>query len=109
MDWIKFRNDLAKERFEECKGIAEKHSHLTESWEQCLQSLERLGTNLKGTVEVCTDFSPLSFNWGVVRDDGSCPLNGGMIFHGPHDGFGSGGAPTFSVSLNPEHGWSLHT
>jgi hypothetical protein len=27
-------------------------------------------------------------------------FNGGCIFHGPHDGFGSGSAPTFSVCLN---------
>lgn len=34
---------------------------------------------------------------------------GGLIFHGSHDGFGSGAAPTFSVCLTPEDGWSVHT
>ncbi len=33
----------------------------------------------------------------------------GCIYHGPHDGFGSGGAPTYAVSLTPEHGWLLHS
>lgn len=35
--------------------------------------------------------------------------NGGIIFHGPYDNFGSGGAPTFAVTLTPTHGWSVHT
>ena len=36
-------------------------------------------------------------------------FNGGMIYHGPHDGFGNGSGPTFSVSLSPTNGWSIHT
>jgi hypothetical protein len=35
--------------------------------------------------------------------------NGGIIFHGKHDGFGSGSAPTFSVCLTATDGWSTHT
>ncbi len=35
--------------------------------------------------------------------------NGGLIYHGPHDGGGNGGAPTFSVCLTPTSGWSIHT
>lgn len=34
---------------------------------------------------------------------------GGLIFHGAHDNGGDGGAPTFSVSLVPTSGWSIHT
>lgn len=49
------------------------------------------------------DFAPLSFTWAAGN------LYGGLIFHGPHDGFGSGGAPTFSVSLDNTAGWQLHT
>jgi len=109
MEWIKFRNELAEQRFDECKAVAEKHEHLKPSWARCLEVLKNLSTNYKGVVELYNDFSPLSFNWGIIRGDGTCPFNGGMIFHGPHDGFGSGEAPTFSVCLNPEHGWSLHT
>jgi len=36
-------------------------------------------------------------------------FNGGLIFHGPHDNGGDGGAPTFSVNLSPQDGWSIHT
>ena len=36
-------------------------------------------------------------------------MNGGVIFHGTHDGGGNGGAPTFSVCLSPTDGWSIHT
>jgi hypothetical protein len=36
-------------------------------------------------------------------------FNGGLIFHGSHDGFGSGAAPTFSVTLTKTSGWSVHT
>ena len=73
MEWMKFRNDGARVKFDEAKAVAEEHAHLKPSWDGCLESLERLGTNLKGVVEVTSDFSPLSFNWGVVREDGSCP------------------------------------
>jgi hypothetical protein len=36
-------------------------------------------------------------------------FNGGLIYHGTHDGGGDGGAPTFSVNLSPVNGWSVHT
>jgi hypothetical protein len=53
--------------------------------------------------EVFGDGAPLSFTW---RAGG---LLGGLLFHGPHDGFGSGGAPTFAVTLTPTFGWKIHT
>jgi hypothetical protein len=36
-------------------------------------------------------------------------FNGGLIYHGKHDNGGDGGAPTFSVNLTPQYGWSIHT
>lgn len=36
-------------------------------------------------------------------------MNGALIYHGPHDNGGDGGAPTFSVNLVPTNGWSIHT
>lgn len=36
-------------------------------------------------------------------------FNGGLLYHGNHDGFGSGEAPTLAVTLNPTDGWSIHT
>ena len=60
-----------------------------------------------------TDFAPYSFAFTMQRSNANGDyeywFNGGLIFHGPHDNGGDGGAPTFSVNLSPEHGWSIHT
>lgn len=42
-----------------------------------------------------SDFSPLSLVFSISYQ-GQFVFNGGFIFHGKHDGFGHGGAPTFS-------------
>ena len=65
-------------------------------------------------LRVMYDFAPLSFyfekewydkrTYSWLRD-----YNGGIIFHGDHDGGGNGGAPTFSVNLTPCDGWATHT
>jgi hypothetical protein len=47
-------------------------------------------------VNLYSDFAPLSIYFEIFRD-GKFVLNGRFIFHGPHDGFGNGGAPSFSV------------
>ena len=36
-------------------------------------------------------------------------MHGGLIYHGPHDGFGDGGSPSYSVTLGKYKGWSIHT
>jgi hypothetical protein len=59
------------------------------------------------------DFAPYSFGFlmqarstgGVFRNW----FNGALLFHGPHDGGGNGGAPTYSVCLRPTDGWTVHT
>lgn len=48
-----------------------------------------------------------SFNGRGIID--GCGYNGGLIFHGKRDGYGSGSAPTFSVCINPTDGYSIHT
>ena len=73
------------------------------------------------------DFAPYSFAWHIqdgLEDDpfyhvvsnGEASssvhrryLNGGIIFHGAHDGGGSGSAPTYSVCLTPTNGWAVQT
>lgn len=59
------------------------------------------------------DWAPQSFAFLMeMRKDGgewTRWFNGGLIFHGAHDGGGNGGAPTFSVCLSPTDGWSIHT
>ena len=61
------------------------------------------------------DFAPYSLEFAIInshlltytREDIS--LNGGLIFHGSHDGYGSGSAPSFSVCLDDADGWRIHT
>lgn len=55
-----------------------------------------------------------STSTGVVLNGDTYPdhvywFNGGLLHHGPHDGFGSGSGPTFAVTLTPTDGWSIHT
>lgn len=81
------------------------------------ERLTYLGEYAGGVNTRCTlfkDFAPASFEF--VMEKRKCEhspwvfwFNGGLIFHGPHDAWGSGGGPTFAVSLTPEHGWSVHT
>lgn len=65
-------------------------------------------------VRLFKDFAPYSFEFlkEVLYNDESewnRQFNGGLIFHGPHDNGGDGGAPTYSVNLSPQDGWSVHT
>jgi Domain of unknown function (DUF4120) len=59
------------------------------------------------------DGAPYSFGFVIEAQDDNGEwnawFNGGLLFHGPHDGHGSGSAPTFAVSLTPTTGWSIHT
>lgn len=61
-------------------------------------------------VHIYPDYAPLSFEF-AIKEIGTqrTILYGGIIFHGKHDGFGSGAGPTFSVCLTPTSGWSTHT
>lgn len=59
-----------------------------------------------------SDWAPYSFSFVMKTvEDGKENIwfNGGLIYHGPHDNGGDGGAPTFSVCLSPTDGWSIHT
>ena len=49
------------------------------------------------------DFAPYSFEFSAGG------FQGGLIFHGSHDGGGSGAAPSFAVCLEPVDGWALHS
>ena len=58
------------------------------------------------------DFAPYSFGFLMRLRRGGKYLdwfNGALIFHGPHDGGGSGAAPTLAVCLKPTVGWTVHT
>ena len=93
---------------EEAREFADKVGK-RENLERCLERLENL-FNQDGTATcyLGLDFAPYSFTFAVTKD-GKTFLNGGLIYHGQHDRGGDGGAPTFSVSLTPQDGWSIHT
>jgi hypothetical protein len=68
--------------------------------------------NYEGKVQtnVYPDFAPYSFEFARYdKETGAFKSNGGIIFHGKHDNGGDGGAPTFSVCLEPTNGWQIHT
>lgn len=100
--------DFSNGRLDEIIAFANEHG-LTESYEKTFARLERHSQN-GCQVKIYSDFAPLSLYFEITRD-GLFVLNGGFIFHGPHDGYGNGGAPTFSVCIEPEKqpGWSIHT
>lgn len=100
--------DNTNGRLDEIKAFAKEHE-LMESFTQTFARLENYSA--KGyEVFLYRDFAPLSLEF-VIKQEGRFVLNGGFIFHGKHDGFGNGGAPTFSVLLTDEKktGWSIHT
>ncbi len=87
---------------------------LAENLERQLTVLEHFGGKDRSTR--CTlfhDFAPYSFAFQmeVQKKDGTWVdwFNGGLIFHGAHDGGGCGCLPTLAVSLTPTTGWSIHT
>ena len=75
---------------------------------------------------ICSDASPSDRTASAVADTRSPTLTsvvaartpgnarpfllvGGLIYHGPQDRGGDGGMPTYSVSIEPTVGWSIHT
>ena len=100
--------DNSNGRLDEIKTFA-KENNMLESFNETFSRLENYSD--KGyTVTLYRDFAPLSMEFSI-KDNDKLILYGGFIFHGAHDGYGSGGAPTFSVNINPDNkpGWSLHT
>ena len=77
---------------------------------QCLDRLKRVEENLECETNITIDFAPRSFFFARMRNN-TFIGNGGIIYHGPHDNGGNGGAPTFSVSLSEDRSarWEIHT
>ena len=104
---LRFTNDTVEKNFEAARAKGKELKLLT-SWNRCVDTLSRLAGK-EGHVMISTDFAPLSFSWVAINAKGDCNMNGGMIFHGAHDGGGNGSAPTYSVNFDPCDGWQLHT
>lgn len=101
-------NDHTNGKLAEIKAYATEH-HLEESFNKIFTRFETFSKS-GCEVNLYCDFAPLSLYFEITKE-GQFVLNGGFIFHGTHDGYGNGGAPTFSVSIDPEKqpGWSIHT
>jgi hypothetical protein len=100
--------DLTNGKLDEAMEFAKKIG-LEDSLLSCLN---RLNNHCSITTEVNlgVDFAPYSFAFAVLdKETKRLLLNGGIIYHGSHDGYGNGSAPTFSVSFSNEEGWQIHT
>ena len=107
-----------QEHFDECRAFAEKTGHLG-NFEESIKYLTNYGMEPEdrdGRHDVrcllAKDFAPYSFRFVIERfrkGVWALWLNGGLIFHGDHDGGGSGSAPTFAVCAQPTEGWLVHT
>ncbi len=106
---LDFRED-GKARLLECiQFINTKRPDLEGNFRRQFQNW---GTRPGTRLVVYKDFCPLSFYFVeevMVKGEWKRDYNGGIIFHGDHDGGGNGGAPTFSVNLTPVDGWATHT
>jgi len=109
-------DDYSRKRLEECiTFINEKRPDLEENFLRQFYFFNDYWEKFPNTrLRVMLDFAPLSFyfekEWyDKTTDTWRRDYNGGIIFHGCHDGGGNGGAPTFSVNLIPVDGWATHT
>ena len=100
--------DLSNGKLAEIKAYATEHN-ITESFNKTLTRFETF-SQCGCEVNIYSDFAPLSLYFEITRDE-KLVLNGGFIFRGHHDGFGSGSAPAFSVCIDPERSphWEIHT
>ena len=104
--------DLTNGKLSEELAFANKINN--NSLQECLDRLKLVENNLASTDTIETliscDFAKYSFCFErFSMPSGKFVGNGGIIFHGKHDNGGDGGAPTFSVCLEPVNGWSIHT
>jgi len=101
--------DLALERLNQCREFLQaipdraERKELADTLQDGLLTIAGFHRSCPEKPELYGDSAPLSFTW---RAGG---FFGGLLFHGAHDGFGSGAAPTLAVTLTPAYGWRIHT
>lgn len=105
---IKFASENTLLRYQKCKTFTE--SKGDKSLENCLDNLRRW----RHPIMVGSDYDEMSFTFREILPNeltqkGYHGINGGIIYHGPRDGFGCGAAPTFSVTITETEGYSIHT
>lgn len=80
------------------KEIGDKSLH------DCLERLKKWeeNPNCKCEIELYWDFAPYSFLFRQQYENGKTGIVGGLVYHGNPD-------QSFSVIMEPFHGWSIHT
>ena len=101
--------DLTQGKLDEELAYAEEIGDTT--LKRCIEHMKNVDQNSGSTTKIMTDRAPRSFYFERFYSDENFRGNGGIIFHGPHDGGGAGVAPTFSVSMttNLKPHWEIHT
>lgn len=114
---IHFPNEEASKYYHAVRAEAESRG-LLDKFKARMAYLEHYGCSKEkpdnAMVVLWKDFAPLSFSVLIKfkQADGTYKdfMDGALIFHGRHDGYGGGGAPTFAVSVTAvDEDWSLHT
>ena len=105
---IKFSSKETHERFLECKRATEALGD--QSLMRCIGSL----MGWQNPIVIGRDHDPMSFTFREelpqeLQDKGIRGVCGGIIYHGPRDGYGSGEGHTHSVTLDKTEGYSIHT
>lgn len=107
---------LDTSRVEARLSAAKAHADTLGLRAQLDKQLDYLATYAHPKETRCTlfhDHAPHSFSFQLEMKgaDGEWHslFSGGLIYHGPHDGHGSGEAPALAITLTPEHGWTIHT
>lgn len=104
--------------FAKTAGLYENKNDQNTSLKNRLDYLEKYGgKGDDGTdrmrVRLRPDGAPYSFSILIETknkaNEWELLFNGGLLFHGAHDGHGSGAGPTFACTLSPTTGWSIHT
>lgn len=104
------RNEVVQARVHEAMQAALKMNLLAQLESQ-FRYLASYGQQ-RTECELYCDFAPLSFAFTmfIFKEDGErVPwFSGGLIYEGPNVP-ANGSAPSFTVSLEPGHGWFVHT
>lgn len=105
---ILFSSPEAQERYENCRTLTEGKGD--KSLQDCIECLRRWAR----PIMIGRDYDRMSFTFREILTEeetykGIRPVVGGIIYHGPHDGFGSGDGPTFSCCITPTSGYQIHT
>lgn len=123
-DWFSRLNiSRCEEHFDQVEAFARESGRLEDFYNQLSnlawgdltdEELTCWGRPCEVRVWLFKDFAPYSFDFVKEvkykgEEEWKTQFNGGFIFHGSHDNGGDGGAPTYSVNLSPQDGWSIHT